>query len=128
MTFGPYPITVTRVVDGDTLVVDIDCGFHVVLWAQYVRLTGINTPEVRGPSREEGLRAKAMVETFLADAGPLVLISDHYDEREKYGRILGRIIARETGDSLNDFLADQGWASPTRGFNRDGERLPRLGG
>lgn len=42
-----YNVTVTKVVDGDTIDVDIDLGFSVVLKKQRVRLMGIDTPESR---------------------------------------------------------------------------------
>jgi len=40
-----YKISLVRVIDGDTIVVNIDLGFKVVLHKQYIRLHGIDTPE-----------------------------------------------------------------------------------
>ncbi len=45
---------VVNVYDGDTITVDIDLGFNMVMCNQKLRLYGINTPEVRGEEREEG--------------------------------------------------------------------------
>ena len=42
-----YPATINRVVDGDTIDVDIDLGFSIILKKQRVRLLGINAPESR---------------------------------------------------------------------------------
>ena len=49
-----YKAEVVSVYDGDTITVDIDLGFNVVLRKQKIRLGGINTPEIRGEEREEG--------------------------------------------------------------------------
>ena len=57
-----YKCKVVRVVDGDTVDVDIDLGFDVWLSKQRVRLYGVDTPESRTRDKEEkkyGLRAKA---------------------------------------------------------------------
>ena len=42
-----YKATVTKVYDGDTITVDFDLGFGIILKKQTIRLFGINTPEVR---------------------------------------------------------------------------------
>ncbi len=42
-----YNVTVTKVVDGDTVDVDIDLGFGMTYKKQRVRLMGIETPESR---------------------------------------------------------------------------------
>ena len=48
-----YNVTVTRVVDGDTVDVDIDLGFGMVYKKQRVRMMGIDTPESRTRDLEE---------------------------------------------------------------------------
>ena len=48
-----YHARVTQVVDGDTIVVDIDLGFNVVLSDQSVRLLGVDTPESRTSDKVE---------------------------------------------------------------------------
>ena len=40
-----YRVEVTRVVDGDTVDVDIDLGFGMTYKKQRVRMMGIDTPE-----------------------------------------------------------------------------------
>ena len=42
-----YRVEVTRIVDGDTVDVDIDLGFGMTYKKQRVRLMGIDTPESR---------------------------------------------------------------------------------
>ena len=63
-----YKCTIDRVVDGDTVDVDIDLGFGVWLKKQRIRLYGIDTPESRTRDLEEkkyGNAAKAFVQFHL---------------------------------------------------------------
>ena len=56
-----YSCKVVKIVDGDTIDVDIDLGFGVWLKKQRIRLFGIDTPESRTRDLEEkkyGLAAK----------------------------------------------------------------------
>ena len=54
-----YKVTVVKVVDGDTVDVDIDLGFSTVLRKQRVRMVGIDTPESRTKDKVEKLFGKA---------------------------------------------------------------------
>lgn len=56
-----YKATVGRVIDGDTIIVDIDLGFHLTQHGMAIRLAGLDTPEIRGPERVHGLRYKEFV-------------------------------------------------------------------
>ena len=53
-----YRAFVRKIYDGDTITVDIDLGFDVVLKDQKIRLVRINAPEVRGKERPEGLKSR----------------------------------------------------------------------
>ena len=82
-----YKCTLDRVVDGDTVDVNIDLGFKIVLAKQRVRLVGIDTPESRTRDLAEkklGLQAKDLLKELTQDG--FVLESQG---RGKYGRILG---------------------------------------
>lgn len=59
-----YRATLVRVVDGDTVRLRVDLGFNIAFEENF-RLADIDTPEVRGPEREDGLKAKAFVEEFF---------------------------------------------------------------
>lgn len=86
-----YPCKVTRVIDGDTVDVNIDLGFSVWLYKERVRIVGIDTPESRTRDKEEkkyGLAAKKFVKDFLSN-GTVKLITKKYDAKGKFGRILG---------------------------------------
>ena len=63
-----YNCKIVRVVDGDTVDVDIDLGFDVWLKKQRIRLYGVDTPESRTRDLEEkkyGFAAKAVVEKHI---------------------------------------------------------------
>jgi micrococcal nuclease len=97
-----YNFKLRKIVDGDTIDVDIDLGFGVWLKKQRIRMMGIDTPESRTSDDEEkvyGLLAKQRLTTLLADAK---VLKTYNDERGKYGRILGEVICY--------FAAEDRWA------------------
>ena len=49
-----YPAKVERVIDGDTIIVDLYLGLGVILDDQYIRLYGIDAWEIKGKEREKG--------------------------------------------------------------------------
>ena len=83
-----------RVVDGDTIDVDIDLGFYVWIKKQRIRLLGIDAPETRGESRPQGLAATKYL-TSLIDGQAIILRtvkgSDGGDRDDSFGRWLGTI-------------------------------------
>jgi micrococcal nuclease len=88
-----YRCKVIRVIDGDTVDVDIDLGFGVWLKKERVRLYGIDTPESRTRDKEEkiyGKAAKAYLTKFLEDEW-IILKTKEYDAKGKFGRILGEL-------------------------------------
>lgn len=96
-----YKIEYVSNYDGDTITVDIDLGFGIWSKNQRIRLSGVNTPELKGEFREAGLVAKAFVQAKLKDCPTLVLHSIK-DSTEKYGRWLGVIYYNDI--NLNDEL------------------------
>ena len=63
-----YKCVITKIVDGDTVDVDIDLGFSVWLKKQRIRLYGVDTPESRTSDKIEkiyGRKAKAFVQERL---------------------------------------------------------------
>ena len=57
-----YKCKMVRVVDGDTVDVDIDLGFGVWLRKQRIRMYGIDTPESRTSDKVEKVYGKAATE------------------------------------------------------------------
>jgi micrococcal nuclease len=89
-----YRCKVTRVVDGDTVDVDIDLGFGVWMHKQRIRLHGIDTPESRTRDLDEkkyGLIAKEHIKSFMP-VGSMQTLVTVKDKAGKYGRILGKFL------------------------------------
>lgn len=118
-----YHAKVTNVVDGDTIIIDIDLGFDVVLSNQSVRLLGVDTPESRTSDKVEkvfGLASKDYTKAFIENAKKEVIIRTHKsDDSEKFGRILGEVINPESKEVLNDLLIADGYAVKYLGENKN---------
>ena len=114
-----YPCKIIRVIDGDTVDVDIDLGFAVWLKKQRIRLYGVDTPESRTSDKEEkkyGLKAKAFVVQHLPQGSKQVLRT-RLDKKGKFGRILGEFVIDKT--TINDLLVDQHHAVPYTGASKE---------
>ena len=80
-----YKCKLIKVIDGDTIDIDIDLGFGVWLRNQRIRMFGIDTPESRTRDLEEkkyGLAAKAFLTGMLDDSD--LILKTHKDERGKF--------------------------------------------
>lgn len=84
-TLYHYRALVVRVIDGDTIVVDMDLGLRIWARNQHIRFYQVNAPEGRTP---EGKQARAWL-TEQLPAGTEILLRTIRDEAEKYGRWLG---------------------------------------
>jgi micrococcal nuclease len=103
---------VYKVVDGDTIDVDIDLGFNISFF-QRVRLAGIDTPESRTKNLYEkklGLEVKEKLSDFLKSANKIVIRTEKPDSTEKYGRILGWLFIDDNKLSVNEILIKEGYA------------------
>jgi micrococcal nuclease len=110
--FEYYVKKVTKVVDGDTIDVDIDLGFDIS-FSSRVRLAGIDTPESRTADKAEkalGLEAKAYLKAAIDSAKSVVIKTEKMDSSEKYGRILGWVYIDGDTESLNDKMINDGYA------------------
>jgi micrococcal nuclease len=103
---------VTKIVDGDTIDVEIDLGFNIS-YAQRVRLAGIDTPESRTRDKVEkvlGLESKQRLKDILDKAQLVVIKTELPDSSEKYGRILGWLFVDGAEKSVNEALVADGYA------------------
>ena len=105
-----YKVNILKVVDGDTVDVDIDLGFGVILKNQTFRFFGLNTPETRGTTREAGLISKTFVENLLMNKP--IIVQSIKDKKEKYGRFLAKIYVQESNGwiNVNDLIIAKGLA------------------
>lgn len=104
-----YRARLVSIYDGDTLRADIDLGFHAWLMDQSIRLYGINTPEIRGPEKPEGVMVRDLVKQWLPEGAAFTLHSIE-DRHGKYGRILGLIYPDGWAESINARLYRGGMA------------------
>lgn len=100
-----YNAEVIKIVDADTIDVNIDVGFGGSR-IERLRLARINAPEVRGPEREAGLEAK----DWLEDIIPLhsrVRIRTYKDD--SFGRYIAEVWL-SGWQNINDMLVEAGHA------------------
>ena len=118
-----YKVNILKVVDGDTVDVDIDLGFGVWLRKERVRLAGIDTPESRTSDKIEkvfGEAAKARLNSLLgAEAILISQISKSGDNiKGKFGRIIGNF-KTINGEVVADILMKEGHAVAYNGGDKD---------
>jgi micrococcal nuclease len=107
MEMFEYSAKVVKVVDGDTIDFEVDLGFGIKKVDRF-RLSGINTPEMRGPEKEAGRAAKMFVIGMLE--GARITIFTKKDKQGKYGRYLADVWIVSLAESLNDLLVETGHA------------------
>lgn len=114
-----YRCKVVKIIDGDTVDVDIDLGFGVWLKDERVRIMGIDTPESRTRDKVEkqfGLAAKNRVKELLGKSPILKtqVNKDGEDMKGKFGRILGDFEVyhpkKDAWRKLTDVLVEEGHA------------------
>jgi micrococcal nuclease len=117
-----YSCKINKVLDGDTVDIDLDLGFNIVLANQRVRMAGVDTPESRTKNLEEkqrGLLSKKKLTEKLSSSKWCkikTLKSDNNDD--KFGRILGEFIL-DDGTNVNQWLIENNYAVTYQGENKD---------
>ena len=117
-----YNVKVLKVIDGDTVDVDIELGFGIVLTDERVRIMGIDTPESRTSDKVEkifGLASKARLKELLDEEAILITQDDKHGEdmKGKFGRILGDF--RVGGKTVTEILIEEGHAVAYHGQSKD---------
>jgi micrococcal nuclease len=103
-----------RIIDGDTVDVEIDLGFGITL-SQRVRLKDIDAAETRTKDlkeKAEGLMAKQWLEKELSKPGEWIIETTKDD---KYGRILGTLYLVGDPVTINERMLNEGIAEPYSG-------------
>lgn len=123
-----YKCKVVKVIDGDTVDVDIDLGFGIWMKKERVRIMGIDTPESRTRDKVEkkfGLAAKARLKELL---GPNPVLRTQIskkgeDMKGKFGRILGDFdVYDATTDAwrpVTKIMIEEHHAVPYHGQSKD---------
>ena len=120
-----YRAKILRIIDGDTVDIDLDLGFGVIYAKQRVRLLGIDTPESRTRDKTEkfyGNLAKDFLKSIL-HVGEVYSLQTTLD-KGKFGRILGDFLVDddtkvETPEvSVNQMMLDNHHAVAYRGQNK----------
>ena len=121
-----YGCQVTRVVDGDTIDVDLDLGFDIIYKCR-VRLYGIDTPESRTRNKDEKVRGK-LAAKFLQDAisnGKNVILQTQLkDSKGKFGRVLASVVVDEI--NINQQMVTNHLAVRYEGQNKKDIQLEHL--
>ena len=101
-----YKAKVVAIYDADTITVDIDLGFFMVMRNQRVRLYGINAPEMRGVDKPKGIKSRDWLRGAILNTE--VELETFKDKKGKYGRWLATVY--KDGVDLNAALVERGLA------------------
>ena len=116
-----YRVENIRVIDGDTVDVDIDLGFGVWMKKQRIRIYNIDTPESRTKDEVEkvfGLAAKNRLIELLSTDDEIIFRSVK-DLRGKFGRILGDFVIYDLAGTCGEILCSEGHAVKYHGQNKE---------
>ena len=119
-----YKSKILRIVDGDTVDVDIDLGFGIWMHKEIVRIMGIDTPESRTRDKIEkkfGLASKARLKELMPIGSMQTLHTQidksGEDKKGKFGRILGDFMVDTK--FVTDIMINEGYAVKYNGQNKD---------
>lgn len=103
-----YRAKIVSVYDGDTMTADIDLGMGVHMHGVKIRLSYVDTPEIRGEERERGLEVRDHVRELIL--GKEVVIQTQQDKTGKYGRLLAEVYIDEN-TPLSSYLIENEMAN-----------------
>jgi micrococcal nuclease len=117
-----YKCKINKVLDGDTVDIDLDLGFNIILANQRVRMAGVDTPESRTANKEEKPRGllskKKLAEKMPVGSWQIIETQRSDNNDDKFGRILGVFIL-EDGTKVNDWLIANNYAVVYKGENKE---------
>ena len=113
-----YRAEVIRVIDGDTVDVNIDLGFYMKV-RKRLRLLDLDTEEVRGGTDESKARAKEATERMkeLLASGT-VYVQTEMDATGKYGRLLAAIYVDTAGENEIENFVNVNQTMVTEGYQK----------
>ena len=107
-----YKVLSFRVIDGDTVDLTLDLGFNIHHKARF-RLAGINAPEMRGESREQGKKSKTALFAYLKQYASFLEAHTEKDKTDKYGRYIVKlfgVVGGSTLTNINTAMVYEGFA------------------
>ena len=118
-----YKCNIVRVVDGDTVDVDIDLGFGIWVRNERVRLYGVDTPESRTRDLQEKFYGKYATEYLIAKLGDSCILRTKKDRAGKFGRVLGEFVVydghSDSWKNVNEMMVRDFIAVPYHGQSKD---------
>ena len=121
-----YGCQVTRVVDGDTIDVDLDLGFDIIYKCR-VRLYGIDTPESRTRNKDEKVRGKLaakFLQNAISNGENVILQTQLKDSKGKFGRVLASVVV--DGININQRMVTNHLAVRYEGQSKKDIQLEHL--
>ena len=119
-----YKCEILRVIDDDTVDVDIDLGFGVWMRKERIRILGIDTPESRTRDSTEkifGKLATEAVKSFLPE-GSMQTLRTVQDKAGKFGRVLGQFVIYDPKEdrqtTLNEWMVNNHFAVKYNGQSK----------
>lgn len=103
-----YNATLIKVIDGDTVVLNVDLGFKLNITIT-VRLSGVDAPELNKGDKELGKKIKKELDSLLK-SGKLTV---NTKKQDKYGRWLADIYVNDL--HVNHFLLEKGFVINYKG-------------
>jgi len=82
-----YKAKIIDVYDGDTFTFEVDLGFSITV-KEKIRLAGINTPEVRGSSKIEGIKVRDYVRSIILGKEVVIQVF----KKGKFGRYIAYVL------------------------------------
>jgi micrococcal nuclease len=102
-----YQAVVARIVDGDTIVADIDLGFFTWRRGEFLRLSRIDAPEPHTETREAGDASTAFLRSIIPVGTPIV-VQTFRDRRDGFRRYIAEIWLGDM--NVNDLMVTEGHA------------------
>lgn len=99
-----YNARILRVIDGDTIKLEIDLGFTIKM-VEVVRLARVDTYEKRGEEKEKGLKAKKFVQDQFPALTRIIVTTT---KKGKFGRYIAEVVRQVDGKNLSDMLIEAG--------------------
>jgi micrococcal nuclease len=107
---------VIKVYDGDTITIGVI--LYDIAYRFSVRLDGIDTPEIHGPSHDKAILARDELSNFIMNK----IVRLENIGTEKYGRILADVYLGDV--HVNQWMRDKGHAVEYHGGKKETIPLP----